>query len=123
MLIPVDHAPDASEAVEFARRAAEIVGDGNVTITLLYVGAEADMPRVHAEDGAGWTFTQMRREGDPVKEILAGHGIGLGRAHHDADPARCAGVFEALRGSTTERVLRHARCPILAVPAAREGVT
>jgi len=29
-----------------------------------------------------------------------------------------AGVFEALRGSTTERVLRHASCPLLAVPAA-----
>jgi len=28
-----------------------------------------------------------------------------------------AGVFEVLRGSTTERVLRKARCPLLAVPA------
>ena len=29
------------------------------------------------------------------------------------------GVFDALRGSTTERVLRRVRCPVLAVPAAR----
>ena len=28
-----------------------------------------------------------------------------------------AGVFEVLRGGTTERVLRQARCPLLAVPA------
>ena len=27
-----------------------------------------------------------------------------------------AGVFDALRGSTTERVLRRAPCPLLAVP-------
>jgi nucleotide-binding universal stress UspA family protein len=26
------------------------------------------------------------------------------------------GFLDALRGSTTERVLRHARCPVLAVP-------
>jgi nucleotide-binding universal stress UspA family protein len=28
-----------------------------------------------------------------------------------------SGVLDALRGSTTERVLRRARCPVLAVPA------
>ena len=27
------------------------------------------------------------------------------------------GFLDALRGSTTERVLRHAPCPVLAVPA------
>ena len=88
VLIPVDHAPDASEAIEFARRVAEVVGGGNVTITLLYVGAEADVPRVHAEDGAGWTFTRMRREGDPVKEILAATDLVGRRAHRDADRRR-----------------------------------
>ena len=39
VLIPVDHSPDPSAAIEFARRAAEIIGEGNVTITLLYVGS------------------------------------------------------------------------------------
>ena len=119
VLIPVDHAPDASEAVEFARRVAEAVGGGNVTITLLYVGAEADVPRVHAENGAGWTFTRMRREGDPVKEILAATDL-VGAELIVMPTAGRAGVFEALRGSTTERVLRHASCPILAVPVSRE---
>jgi nucleotide-binding universal stress UspA family protein len=28
------------------------------------------------------------------------------------------GVLDALRGSTTERVIRHAPCPVLALPAA-----
>jgi nucleotide-binding universal stress UspA family protein len=116
VLIPVDHAPDPSAAIEFARRAAEIVGDGDVTITLLYVGADADMPRVQAEDGTGWKFKRMRREGDPVEEILQS------ADHINAElivmpTAGRAGVFDALRGSTTERVLRRARCPLLAVPA------
>ena len=62
--------PNPSAAIEFARRAAEILGEGNVTITLLHVGAEADMPQVRAEDGTGWRFERVRREGDPVEEIV-----------------------------------------------------
>jgi nucleotide-binding universal stress UspA family protein len=27
------------------------------------------------------------------------------------------GILDALRGSTTERVIRHAPCPVLALPA------
>jgi nucleotide-binding universal stress UspA family protein len=118
VLIPVDHTPDSSAAVEFARRAAELMGDGNVMISLLHVGAEADMPRVHAENGAGWTFVRMRREGDPVAEILAAAELVVAELIVMPTAGR-AGVFEALRGSTTERVLRHAACPLLAVPAPR----
>jgi nucleotide-binding universal stress UspA family protein len=118
VLIPVDHTPDPGAAVEFARRAAELMGDGNAMISLLHVGAEADMPRVHAENGAGWTFVRMRREGDPVAEILAAAELVVAELIVMPTAGR-AGVFEALRGSTTERVLRHAACPLLAVPAPR----
>ena len=62
----------------------------------------------------------MRREGDPVEQILAAT-ESVGAELIVMPTAGRAGVFEALRGSTTERVLRQARCPILAVPAAREG--
>jgi nucleotide-binding universal stress UspA family protein len=31
------------------------------------------------------------------------------------------GVLDALRGSTTERVIRHAPCPVLALAARRSG--
>jgi nucleotide-binding universal stress UspA family protein len=76
------------------------------------------MPRVHAENGAGWTFVRMRREGDPVAEILAAAELVVAELIVMPTAGR-AGVFEALRGSTTERVLRHAACPLLAVPAPR----
>ncbi len=115
VLIPVDHTPDASAAVEFARRMAAIGGDGKATISLLHVGAETDMPRVRAEDGARWTFERMRREGEPVAEILAA--AELVGADLIVMPTAGRTVFEVLRGSTTERVLRQARCPLLAVPA------
>jgi len=118
LLIPVDRTPDAAAAIEFAKRVAEAGGDGKTTISLLHVGAEMDMPRVEAVDGDRWTFAQMRREGEPVAEILAA--AELVRADLIVMPtAGRAGVFEVLRGSTTERVVRQARCPLLAVPASR----
>jgi len=115
VLIPVDHAPDASAAAEFARRMADIGGDGQATISLLHVGRESDMPRVRAEDGARWTFVRIHREGEPVAEILAA--AELVGADLIVMPTAGRAVFEVLRGSTTERVLRQARCPLLAVPA------
>ena len=118
VLIPIDHAPDAAAAVELAMRTADIFGDGDVTITLLHVGAEAAAPRVHAPDGDRWTFARMHRDGDAVTQILAV--ADLVQAELIVMPtAGRAGVFEALRGGTTERVLRQAPCPLLAVPATR----
>ena len=116
LLIPVDRTPDAAAAIEFARRVAEIGGDGKTTISLLHVGAEKDMPRVEAVDGDRWTFAHMRREGEPVAEILAAAEL-VGADLIVMPTAGRAGVFEVLRGSTTERVVRQARCPLLAVPA------
>lgn len=120
VLIPVDHAPNSSAAIAIAARAAAIMGEGDVKITLLHVGAAANMPKMNAVDGDGWTFERMRRDGEPVPEILAA--ADLVRADLIVMPTEGhAGVFDALRGSTTERVLRGARCPLLAVPAERNG--
>ena len=116
VLVPVDRSPDPATAIEFARRVAEIGGDEGVTITLLHVGAENGMPHVAAADGDGWTFTRMFRDGDPVEQILAA--ADEVKADLIVMPtAGRAGVFDVLRGSTTERVLRRAPCPLLAVPA------
>jgi len=120
VLIPVDEAPDPSAAIEFARRAAEVAGgDGEkTTITLLHVGASA--PRVRADDGPGWAFKRASRTGDAVEEIVkAADAL---RAELIVMPTEGRhGVFDTLRGSTTERVLRRAACPLLAVPAAGKG--
>jgi nucleotide-binding universal stress UspA family protein len=116
VLIPVDDTPDPRAAIEFARRAAEVMSDDKVTITLLHVGHEKRMPNVGVEDGPHWTFARMQREGDPVDEIIAA--AELVRADLIVMPTEGRhGVFDALRGSTTERVLRRSRCPVLAVPA------
>jgi nucleotide-binding universal stress UspA family protein len=118
VLVPIDHSPDPRAAIEFARRAAEIAGDERVTITLLHVGPPGSAPQVATGDGAEWKFVRMDREGDPVEQIVAA------AAETKADlvvmpTAGHAGVLDALRGSTTERVLRRLRCALLAVPVRR----
>jgi nucleotide-binding universal stress UspA family protein len=116
VLVPVDRTPDASAALEFARRVAELAGDGRVTITLLHVGDDASMPPLAAADGPGWTFERVCRPGDAVDEIVAS-AEKLGANLIVMPTAGRHGVFEVLRGSTTDRVLRRAPCPVLGVPA------
>ena len=116
VLVPVDHSPDCSAALEFARRAAELAGDAQVPITLLHVGTPGSGPRIVAEDADAWRFVRMDRTGDPVEQIVAA-AAELKAELVIMPTAGRAGVVEALRGSTTERVLRRVRCPLLAVPA------
>jgi nucleotide-binding universal stress UspA family protein len=116
VLIPVDHTPDAGAAIEFARRAAMVMSDSKATITLLHVGDGRDLSSVPAQDGPQWTFARMHRDGEPVEEIATA--AELVRAELIVMPTEGRhGAFDALRGSTTERVLRRSRCPVLAVPA------
>jgi nucleotide-binding universal stress UspA family protein len=116
ILVPFDAAPDCAAAVEFARRAAELLGDGNVGITLLHVGDA--LPRLPAlPEGADWRWNVEQRSGEPVAAILSAASQGgadlivMATAGHDS-------VLDALRGTTTEQVLRRAPCPVLSVPAA-----
>jgi nucleotide-binding universal stress UspA family protein len=120
VLIPIDRAPDPSAAIEFAIRAAQIMSDDKSKITLLHVGDDNEMPTVPTRDGPQWVFARMHRQGDVVDAIAAA--AEEVRANLIVMPTEGRhGVFDALRGSTTERVLRRARCPVLAVPAPRGG--
>jgi nucleotide-binding universal stress UspA family protein len=66
--------------------------------------------------GRGWSFETIVRQGEVVDEILKVEAnwrpdlMVLGTQGH-------IDFLDALRGSTTERVLRGAHCPVLAVPA------
>jgi nucleotide-binding universal stress UspA family protein len=116
ILIPVAGDPSPRVAVEAARRVASGLGREDVAFTALYVGAPADMPALAFAPRSGWSWRAMTGQGDVVQTILAVAGecaadliVMATRGHQ--------GFLDALRGSTTERVLRHARCPLLAVPA------
>ena len=115
ILVPIDRSPDPTAAVEFASRAAGILGEGEVVITLLHIG-DVDAPTPYLPEGPGWTWLTKHRSGDVAEEILKAADM------HVADLIVMAttghdGVLDSLRGSTTEKVLRKAPCPLLAVPA------
>ncbi len=117
ILVPVAEQPDASEALVFASRAAEALGDHPVAIDILYVG-DGRPPEVTLPEGDAWTYRRLQRSGDPVEEIVA--------AANELEPdllvmatAGREGVLDVLRGSVTQQVLRAAPCPLLAVPTNR----
>jgi nucleotide-binding universal stress UspA family protein len=87
-----------------------------VSATVLYVGEPAGAPALDLPEAPGWTWNERAIGGSPVEVILdtakteAADLIVMTTAGHQ-------GFLDALRGSTTERVLRSAPCPLLAVPA------
>lgn len=114
ILLPVDHQPGAQEAVIRAVRAAEAFGDQPVEIVMFHVNGST-LPHVDRPESQSCVWKEVRREGDVVEAILD--------AAQEADLIVMAtegrhGVFDTVRGSVTERVVRGAPCPVLAVPAA-----
>jgi nucleotide-binding universal stress UspA family protein len=117
VLVPIDYEPGPQAAVDVATRVADFIGDERVEITLLHIGNEdaGDRPRVIRPDCPRCDWSERTGQGDPVDEIIRIAGeleadlIVMSTAGHH-------GVLDALRGSVTEQVLRHAACPLLAVP-------
>ena len=116
ILIPIDHVPRSHAAVEAAAGIALVLGCHEVSFTLVHVGTTGEMPAVHEPHQEGWTWDRTVRRGDVVEQILdvstacAADLIVLTTQGHQ-------GFLDALRGSTSERILRGARCPVLAIPA------
>lgn len=112
ILVPIDHAVDAAPAVLRATRAAAALGEEPVAIRLLHVGGA--LPAVERPEGEGWRYEEALAEGEVVDGIL--------EQAESADLVVMAtegrhGFLDVFRGSVTERVVREARCPVLAVPA------
>jgi nucleotide-binding universal stress UspA family protein len=115
ILVPIDKTPDASNAIIAATRAAEALGDAPVEINLLHVG-DGSFPHYALPESEIWTWKETRGGGDVDDEILS-----VAQSTH-ADLVVMAtdgrnGVLDAIRGSFTERVVRRAECPVLAVPS------
>jgi nucleotide-binding universal stress UspA family protein len=117
ILIPIDHEPHPAAAIAAAASLATALGIPQLHFTFLYVGPDATPPAAYLPEQLGWTHEVVCEEGDVVNTILdvsdereADLIAMTTRGHH--------GFLDAFRGSTTERVLRGAKCPLLAVPAA-----
>lgn len=116
ILIPIDHAPKPASAIGTVTGFARLLAGNEAEARLLHAGTHAPQIERHAEPHR--PLPVALRKGDPVEAILDTASdwpadlIGMPTAGHH-------GFLDALRGSTTERVLRQAPCPVLAVPARR----
>jgi nucleotide-binding universal stress UspA family protein len=119
ILIAVGDDPRPDAAIAFACRAARLLSDGNVEIRLLHVGTSA-FPEIDAESDPAWQIHKVRREGDVVDRIVEEAREGSADLIVMTTRGR-QGFLDALRGSTTEQVLRRSSCPLLAVPAYDDG--
>jgi nucleotide-binding universal stress UspA family protein len=116
VLIPVDKKPNPQKASDAAKELAGLLGAPQVHFSFFYAGEQTDMPEVDLPLQPGWTREYDAWKGNVVDHILA---VGEDR---NADlivmsTAGHHGFLDALRGSTTERVLHGTRCPLLAVPS------
>jgi nucleotide-binding universal stress UspA family protein len=114
VLVPVDFSPPPGRAIEAVQRFARLLTGANIAVDLLHVGETA--PPLRTVSSAALPRVILR-SGNVVKSIVDAaiefdvDFIGMPTAGHH-------GVLDALRGSTTERVIRHAPCPVFALSAA-----
>ena len=113
VLIPIGDTLSSRAAINAATRLATSLRESSITFHLLHVGREEDVPNVETVERPGWTWQTTIRMGDVIDAITTGSKavdlvVMVTEGHH--------GLLDALLGSTTERVLRQVRCPLLAIP-------
>jgi nucleotide-binding universal stress UspA family protein len=118
ILIPIDHVPRPQTALRRALLLARGLNCVAGEFRLVHVGNPAAAPRIGLTGEAGWSYEIAVRQGEVVDQILEEEAhwrpdlmVLTTQGHMD--------FLDALRGSTTERVLRGAHCPVLAIPARR----
>jgi nucleotide-binding universal stress UspA family protein len=113
ILIPVAITPRPQPAVAAAARLASRLNCPRGTFTLLHVG-EA-MPPVECPAVPGWEWQRVTQTGDVIRSIADTASKTSADLIVMTTDGR-DGFLDALRGSHSERVLRHGLAPLLNVP-------
>ena len=115
ILIPVDWKPDPRAGIKVAIQLASLLGMDDVDYHLLHVTHGQPSLPLETIPSEGHHVRHSTVHGSPVDEILrlarddrTDLVVMTTRGHH--------GFLGGLRGSTMERVVRGASCPVLAVP-------
>jgi hypothetical protein len=114
IVIPVCRVPHPRSAVNAVIGLSQLVKTLNTSCRVMHVGMRDEMPMLPLPDGPGLTWTQTVQDGEVVEQILRS------ADEQSADLIAMVtqghkGFLDALRGSTTERIVREARCPVLAI--------
>ena len=115
VLIPIAATPRPQPAIAGAVKLIQQLKCEGGKFTLLHVGDNGSVPAVDTPEVSGWTWHKMTMQGNVIEVILET----AREAHADlilmSTDGR-NGILDALRGSHSERVVRHAPCPLLAIP-------
>ncbi len=114
VLIPIARDPAPQAALNAAMEVCRMLAKDPVSLTLFHVGRRAEMPDVLPADTPHLQWREHVVETDDVV-----HGIVEAAQAHDLVVMSThgrTGTWDALLGSTTERVLRRVHCPVLAIP-------
>ena len=115
ILVPVVKKPRSESSIQFVQKLIQSLDLPAGKVTLLHVGPSETMPFVQHPQNDGWTWERVRLEGERT-ETIAKYAEEI-----DADlivmttdgPDR---FLDGLRGTTSERVLRRADCPVAVIP-------
>jgi nucleotide-binding universal stress UspA family protein len=116
VLIPVDYQPAPQVALEAAFALVTALRCTRAKFTVLHVGEAGAFPPVHVPARAPHGWCKVTKQGaveaairETAHECKADLIVMATAGRH--------GLLDALRGSTTERIVRTAEVPVLAVPA------
>ncbi|MFN0069640.1 MAG: universal stress protein [Limisphaerales bacterium] len=115
ILVPIAATPRPQPAVAGAARIARRLNCPTGMFTLLHVGESGSAPAVETPEVPGWTWRRETRPGEVIETILRT------AEETSADLIVMAtdgrnGFLDALRGSHSERLIRRAKSPLLAIP-------
>ncbi len=115
ILIPIDHEPRPRPAIALAAALVRALDHDGGVFHLLHVGEQAKAPAVELPDEAGWSCEKHYASGDVVDAILSL--AEKNRAELIVMTTKGPhGILDSLRGTTTEKIVRGANCPVLAIP-------
>jgi nucleotide-binding universal stress UspA family protein len=116
VLIPVNEKPSPQTAIDITAQLALSLGCEKLTSILIHIGSDKMLRSLNYPSREGFVWQTMIGHGSIVDMIL-----GMG-ADFDVDLIVMTteghhSLLDMILGSTMERVLRGARCPLLAIPA------
>ena len=116
ILIPVTSKPRPQPSVEAAARLIRNLELRSGMVTLLHVGPAAEAPSLKLPDGdTGWIWNRVSKAGEPADTILqTATELPADLIVMRTDGSH--GFLDGLRGTTSERVLRKAPCPVANLP-------
>jgi nucleotide-binding universal stress UspA family protein len=116
ILVPIATKPRGEPALEAAALMVQSLGLTEGTFHVVHAGKPSEMPRIQFDVPPGWTIERSVREGD-ADEVILHKAASLPADMIVMITEGPHGFLDALRGSTSERVLRETPCPVLNLPA------